>query len=849
MVQFLLNNISVLYEGDENRSLLNFLRLDKHLTATKDGCSGQGACGACTVEVDGKAKLACTTKMKSLNGATIFTMEGLPESVKNIIAETFVERGAVQCGFCSAGFIMRAKILLQENANPTRDEIQKAIRGNLCRCTGYKKIEEAIEISAKKLQNKNVSVEKVEGKVGESYPKYESFQTAVGERKFVDDLFFEGMLFGVLKFSEHPRAKILKIDFSKAEKVSGVHKIFSAKDILGKDTIGLIYRDWKFMIAEGEITNCISDVLAVVVAESEEIARKAANLIDVQYEILPAVTDVFEAMNDFIKVHPNKSNVLDVCKFQRGNLEEAKAKSKFISQGKYETQRIEHAFLECESAVAVPENHGIHLFSQGQGIYEDRRQVAEILNLSEEKVHVTLVANGGGFGGKEDLTVQGFASLCAFLLQKPVKVRLSRSESIRMHPKRHPVFMNIEIGADENGMLTFLTLRAAGDTGAYASVGTKVLERVAGHATGGYFVPNIDIEAKTLYTNNIPSGAMRGFGANQVVFALESCIDEVCEKGNFDRWQFRWNNALVDGLMTATGQKVVGVGIRKCLEALKEKFYSEKFTGIACGIKNSGIGNGMVDFCDVKIEIKNENEIILQHGWTEMGQGAFTIAQQVLFQETGIKPENVKVIVDTESNLKTGMTTSSRATVLLGNAIIDAAKKVNNDLKIKTLRELSGNIYFGNFKCDWTTKPGDTSKEIITHYSYGYAAQLCVLDEKGKIKTFLAAHDAGKVMNKTLFEGQVEGAVHMGIGYALTEELEMENGYLKSDKLKDCKILRSDETPEIVVIPVEVFDPVGPYGAKGVGEIGLVPTAAAVANALYQFDKIRRYRLPMKRGK
>ena len=421
---------------------------------------------------------------------------------------------------------------------------------------------------------------------------------------------------------------------------------------------------------------------------------------------------------------------------------------------------------------------------------------------------------------------------------------------MRMHPKRHPVSMDMKLTANKKGMLTGIQLYAVGDTGAYASVGDKVLERVAGHATGGYFVPNVDIEALTVYTNNIPCGAMRGFGANQVAFALETLVDELCEKGGFDRWKFRYDNALTEGLSTSTGQVLEkGVGIRASLEAVKDDFYSNKYTGLACAIKNSGVGNGMIDESKTIIRIEAENKIVIHHGWTEMGQGIHNMAIQSLCEETGLNAEFIDVVVDTSLEIPTGMTTSSRATALLGNAIIDAAKKINTDLKSNSLSDLVGKSYFGEFIVDWTTKPGDKTKKSITHYSYGYAAQLVVLNNDGSIQKVIAAHDAGKIMNPTLFEGQIEGAVHMGLGYAISEDFPMENGFPKSFKLRDTKVLRAHQLPEIVVKGVEVTDPVGPYGAKGVGEIGLVPTAAAVANAFYQFDKIRRYSLPLQKIK
>ena len=740
------------------------------------------------------------------------------------------------------------KAFLDKHPNPTREEIREAVSGNLCRCTGYKKIEEAIQYAGEALAKKEkLEIRKTKGKIGERHPKYEAYETATGKRPFVDDLFFDGMLYAALKFSDYPSAKVISINTGKAEKVPGVHRVFTAKDIPGEHKVGLIYQDWPVMIGEGEMTHYIGDVIAGVVADTEEIARQAAELIEVDYEVHKPVTDVFEAINSKA-IHPDRPNHFSTTQFTVGDPEKVRNRTKYIAKGHFETQRIEHGFLEKEAAVAMPDGEdGLILYSQSQGVYEDRRQVSMILGLPEEKVRVILVPNGGGFGGKEDLSIQGQTALFAWLMKKPVKLTLTRQESIRLHPKRHPVFMDMEVGADEHGKLTFLKLKAVGDTGAYASVGTKVLERVAGHAAGGYYIPNVEIEAKTVYTNNIPCGAMRGFGVPQVVFALESCIDDLCRQGGFDRWQFRYDNALTDGLATATGQKLTGTGIRACLEAVKEDFNNAKYAGIATAIKNSGVGNGMIDSSTVKIEIVSEKEVRLHHGWTEMGQGVHNMALQTLCEETGIDPEIIKVVVDTKAQVKTGMTTSSRATALVGLAVINAAKGLKEDLRTTGLGQLKGKVYKGEYICDWTTEPVSNVKEQITHYSYGYAAQVCILDGEGNISRIVAAHDGGKVMNPMLFEGQIEGGVHMGTGYALTEELPMKDGFLITDRMRDLGILRAHETPEIVVKPVEVADPVGPYGAKGIGEIGMVPTAAAIANALYTFDGVKRNRLPLKR--
>lgn len=848
MVKFNINGKEVEYNGDLNRSLLDYLRNDLHLTAAKDGCSGQGVCGACSIEIDGSIKMACRIKMADINGSTIYTLEGLPDNFREVISNHFAQKGAVQCGFCSPGMIMRARGLWLSNRSATRNDIIRAITPNLCRCTGYVKIVDAIQSAFDELNGKQVDTQKHEAKIGDRYPKYQAIETALGLRPFVDDMFVDGMLYGALRFSDHPKAKIVKVDISKALKVDGVVKVLTASDIPGDRYIGLIFQDWPVMIAEGEVTHYIGDVIASVVATSEKAAREAALLIDIEYEIYKPVTDMHEAAKpNSPQVHSNQSNVLETCTIKFGDIDKAFAEAAYVSSDIYETQRIEHAFLETETALALPVGDGVRIFSQGQGVYVDRKQIAKILNLPEEKVNVIQVQNGGGFGGKEDLTVQGHAALMCYIAKMPVKVHLTRDESIRMHPKRHPVWMKMSLACDAKGKFTALKLEAIGDTGAYASVGTKVMERVVGHATGGYTVPSVDISAKTVYTNNIPCGAMRGFGVPQVIFAMESCIDDLCRQGGFDRWQIRYDNALEDGAKTATGQELRGVGLKKTLLAVKEQFQSAKFAGIACGLKNTGVGNGMVDDSEVIIRIASPNKVEVHHGWTEMGQGVHTMAIQTLHQETGINPEIIDVIVDTTAGIPTGMTTSSRATALVANAIINATSELKKDLSEGSLEQLVGRTYRGKFVCDWTCKPGAKTYKPVIHFAYGYATQVAILNDEGKLAKVIAAHDAGKIMNQMLFEGQIEGAVHMGMGYALTEDLPMKDGFPVSFKFKDIGIIRANQMPEVEVIGIEEPDPIGPYGAKGIGEIGMVPTAAAIANALWAYDGTKKTRLPMMR--
>jgi selenium-dependent xanthine dehydrogenase len=848
-MQFTLNGNIKTYEGDPELPLLTYLREHEGITSPKDGCMPQAACGCCAVELNNKAVLSCIIPMEKVENGTVITTEGLGEYKQNVIANAFIEKSGVQCGFCTPGIVMQAKVLLDKNNNPTREEIENALTPNLCRCTGYKKIVDAVEYAAEAIRtNREIPEPKSDGKIGKNHPKYNGKNLALGWSKYVADLSFPGLLHAALKLSDHPRAKVLSINTKDAEKHPGVVKVITAKDLPAERHQGLIIPDWPLMVEEGEVTRYVGDVLAGVVAETEAIAREAVKLIKVEYKVLDPVSDPEEALFESSpKIH-SKGNLLSETKVDRGNVVDAFKNSAYVSEGTYYTQVIEHGYMEPECSIARPWNNGVEVYSQGQGVYEDRKQLVNLLGLPPEDVRVIFVPNGGGFGGKEDLSVQGHAAVFAYLLQKPVKVLLNRDESILMHPKRHPMKMKYKLGCDKAGKLTAIEADIIGDTGAYASVGMKVLERAAGHSSGPYHIPNVKVVSKAAYTNNLPCGAMRGFGVNQVAFAIEGCIDDLCEQGGFDRWQFRYDNALTEGDMTATGQLVNrGAGVRETLVAVKDVFQNAKYAGIACGMKNTGIGNGMRDEGKVKIEIISPSKVILHHGWTDMGQGVDTMAVQFFSHETGIDPSIIIVRVDTKEEASAGMTTASRATSIIGNSIANASVKLKEDLNTKSLNDLVGKVYEGEWVCNWTTKVGDDVKEIITHYSYSYATQVVVLDDDGEIDTVYAAHDAGKIINPALFEGQIEGSIHMGLGYAISEDLEQESSVPKSTRLRKCGILRAKQMPKMEIIGIEVPDPHGPYGVKGVGEIGLVPTAPAVAGAFYQYDGTRYYRLPIKK--
>jgi xanthine dehydrogenase molybdenum-binding subunit len=676
----------------------------------------------------------------------------------------------------------------------------------------------------------------------------------MGEKAYVADMNVDGMLHGAVALSRHPRARVLSIDVSTAIGMPGVERVVTADDVSGERYVGLIRNDWPVFVAEGEITRCVGDVLALVLADTRWHAHRAADALEaaVEFEVLAPVTDPIAALApDSPRVHEG-GNLLEVCAFSRGDVDEALATSAHVLEQTFVTQRVEHAFLEPEACLAMPAGDGgldaasLKVFSQGQGVHDDQLQIARVLCVAPETIAVELVTNGGAFGGKEDLSIQAQTALAAQLTGRPVRTVLTRDQSMRLHPKRHPITLHYTMGADEAGHLKAVRARIVGDTGAYASVGMKVLERAAGHSCGPYRVPAVDVEAKTVYTNNPPCGAMRGFGANQAAFAIEGMMDLLAEKVGVDGFDIRERNVLRPGDRFATGQRLTeSCGIRETLDAVRDVYKDARYAGIGCGIKNTGIGNGMDDSGRVLLRVVEDGRLEILTGYTEMGQGLYTVLRQVVTEEAGLEPELMSVRTASDPRVLCGMTTASRATALLTAATQIAARKLATDLETASLGQLTGREYHGEYVCDFTTKPGEETDDPVTHMTFSYATQVVILDDEGRLERVVAAHDVGRAINPLLCASQVEGSVHMGLGYALSEDFPCTDAVPDSLLLRDLGILKAKETPPIDVILVEVPDEVGGYGSKGVGEIGLVPTAGAVAGALHAYDGKRRFRLPM----
>ena len=855
----MLNGAARKFDVSADASLLELLRDHAGLTSPKDGCAPQGQCGACLALVDGHPKMSCAVPARAAAGKSVLTLEGVSADERRIYAEAFARTAGLQCGFCIPGIVLRMKSVLDASPDPTDEEIRRRLDPHLCRCTGYVKIVDAFHAAARLRRGEALEAPDGSGRVGTSLERVEARSLALGERPFVADLAFSGMLHGAVTLSPHARARVVRVDTTRAARHPGVMAIVTAKDVPGRRSYGLIVPDWPGFVAEGEETRCVGDVLAAVAAFDARTARAAAALVDVEYEVLAPVTDPDEALRPGAPRVGPEGNLLSRSVVRRGDAEAALAASAHVVEGTWRTQRIEHLYLETEACVAVPGDASgenprarLTLYTQGQGVFDDRRQVAAFLALPEDEVHVVLVPNGGAFGGKEDLSIQAQTALLARVTGKPVKLVLSREESMRLHPKRHPIRVHLRAGCDAEGRLTAVRARMVGDSGAYASVGAKVLERAAGHAAGPYRCANLDVEALAVYTNNPPCGAMRGFGANQAHFAIEGALDMLAGKVGLDGWEIRWRNALEVGDDWSTGQTLTAsVGLKKTLLAVKKVWDENRGrAGIACGIKNCGIGNGAEERGRARLVVEDDGRVTIYNGYTEMGQGLFTILVQCACETTGLPPSVFRARVDTRHPLSVGQTTASRATYLGGRAVVDAARKLRADLDAgKTLAGLAGTVYAGEILSNDTVAPGTDpppGRPVKLHPAFGFATQVVVLDDAGRVKRVVAAHDVGRAINPKLCAGQIEGAVHMGLGYALTEEMVCVDGMPATFRIRDMGVLRAQDMPEVEVILVEDAQPDGPFGAKGVGEIGLVPTAPAVASALFAFDGVRRFTLPMK---
>ena len=837
------------YESAEDKKLLSFLRDDLHLTAAKDGCS-EGVCGTCTVLVDGAKVKACVMPLSKLQGKSIVTVEGIAPEEMAVYEHCFAQAGAVQCGFCIPGMIISAKSLLDVNLNPTREDVKKAIKGNLCRCTGYKKIEEAILMAAEFFrEGKPIPAAPEKLHMDQQAQRIDAKEKVNGSGLFADDLQIDDMVYAKPVYSKYPRALINRVDASKARSHPDCLAVLLREDVPCNKT-GHIKQDWDVIMGEGDITRYVGNVLAVVVSADKSKLEELCSLVEVDYTELTPITNPFDALKgDAPLIHPD-GNIMSRANLVRGNADEAIKNSKYVVTRKYKTSWQEHGFMEPECCVAMPEGEdGLLIYTTSQSIYDVQRECAQILQIPREKVHCRAPLVGGGFGGKEDMSVQQYAALAAWKLKKPVKVKYTRQESLDYHVKRHPMEMEFTTACDENGKLTAMKGIIIADTGAYASLGGPVLHRACTHAAGPYNYQNVDIFGMSVYTNNVVSGAFRGFGVTQSCFATEMNINLLAEMVGIDPWEFRRRNVIKPGDVLPNGQTAdANTNMAACLDALKDVYYSGgPYVGIACGFKNSGTGMGKQDIGRVLLSVE-QGKVHIRTSASCMGQGIGQMCLTEICHVTELSPacfvfENA----DTVRTPDSGTSTASRQTVMTGEAARRAGEKLRLALdEGKSLEELEGREFYGEFSA--ITDPlGAIKENPISHISYSYGAQAIVLNEEGRIVKAVSAFDVGTPVNIQSVEGQIEGGMLMGIGYGVTEKFECVDGYPKS-KFGTIGFMRATEAPELEVIlcrPAEEDKLPYSLGAKGCGELCMIPTAPACAHAYYRYDGQFRQQLPL----
>jgi len=868
-------------------TLLRYLRQELRLTGARQACDDEGTCGACTVIVDGQATPACQLRLGDLSGRTVQTIEGLAaEGTLHPLQQTFVLHRVMQCGFCTPAQILAAKALLDAHPNPTDEQIKEALRGVICRCSGGFRAIRAVQQAAAFLRGEAT----IEWTEQIAAAERVAVSKATGAIKYTDDLTFDEMLYGQAKRSDYPHARIKRVDVSQAEAVPGVVAVLTAKDVPGRNAYGLLTPDQPVLC--DEVVRMVGDALALVVAETPEAAQAAVEKVQVEYEPLPALTTPQAALApDAPQLHPH-GNVLCHVKIRKGDVAQGFAQADVIIEGDYYTPFSEHGFLDLECSIGRPEGDGVVVHCGSQGPPFDREQVAAALGLPEEKVRIAHVPVGGAYGGKEDVSAQVLAALAAYLLQRPVKVRFSRAESLRAHHKRHAQFMHYKTGATRDGRVVALEATLYGDTGAYASTGEAVMFRSATFAAGPYEVPHVKVDAYAVHTNNITCGAFRGFGSPQPTFAAELQMEKMARALGIDSFTFRQINALALGKMTITGHVLtpdVGDGIRQCLTAVRRAIEATPRpdlgpnvkigVGVAGSYKNVGLGGGIPDEAGARISLQRDGTFLLQTGAVDLGQGASEAMVIIAAETLGVARARIHLLMgDTRRDPPGGMTTASRQTFVSGNATRLAGQRLRRQMwdyvseefhlapewivlrddwftdvrdgrALISLAELGGRESFvaealyeapaTNPIPEWAAPvPTEEEMKLKLHFAYSFGAQaaMVAVDETtGQVRVLkvVAAHDAGRAISRSGVETQIEGGVVQGMGYALSERFHMKEGRPGVTTFEGLGLPTTPDVPDIESIIIEEPHPDGPLGAKGMGELPLTPTAPAIVNAIY----------------
>jgi len=867
-INFILNGAPRRVISDPQKSLLKVIREDLRLTGTKDGCSA-GHCGTCAVQVDGEVVLSCRYPVAKAQGKEVMTIEGIG-TLKNPhpLQLAFAKTGAIQCGFCTPGMIVRAKSILDKNLNPSRNEIKRALQPHICRCTGYQKIFEAIELAASYLHGERKSIElKLAGKetIGQPVTRPDALEKATGTTLYAADIAVDGCAYMKILRSHHHHAKIVHIDKKEAEVLPGVITVLTAEDVKGTNILKMAGDDQPILC--GNKVRFIGDPVAAVVASSEEIASYALEKIEVTYEPLESVLTPEEALKEgAIKVHDDRSNLFFEQPIIHGDVKKGFSESDIVLEKNYFTQTVEHAYLENDAGVAyIHENGQLIIMSASQNIHAHRKTIAEAIGLSLDKVRVIQTPTGGAFGGKLDVSVGGILGLATLKLNRPVKLVYTRSETFAATPKRHPFFMKVKVGAKKDGTLMALDFDLTADGGAYKSFSNSVTQRGIIHSQGPYRFPNAHAYGKAVYTNTAFKGAMRGFGAPQVAFAIESILDELAVELKMDPLALRMKNGFVKGDTTICGQVLDhAIGFQECMETLKplyEKALKEANANTTIEIKR-GVGLGGVwfgpgrsapDQSEAWAELLPDDMLQIWIAASDMGQGTDTMFWQIAAETMGFPLEKVKVFTtDTEITPDGNFSAGSRQTYVSGRAVqmaVEELKKAMDEKSVKTYGEMKAKGLPTLYKAvnkPVTSRPDPKTGQGVPWETYSFGmqmAEVAVEVKTGKVDVLkiTSVHDLGTVINIQNVEGQLHGGMYMGLGFALTEEFV----YTKTDSFAKFRVPRAKDMPEMKVITLNIPRVKGPFGASGTAEYADVPTAPAIANAIYNACGVRVRDLPI----
>ncbi|HEU4943377.1 MAG TPA: molybdopterin cofactor-binding domain-containing protein [Gaiellaceae bacterium] len=819
-------------------SLLTLLRDELGLTGSKNACE-EGECGSCSVWLDGELACACLVPAVQADGRDVRTIEALAEhGVLHPVQEAFLDAGAVQCGFCTPGAVVAAADLLERDRSPGDRAIRDGLAGNLCRCTGYQKLLEAVHLAAGRGEHADAALL---GGVGESARRVDGAPKVTGAFEYATDLSADGMAWGATVRSPHASARIRSIDTTDATRSPGVLAVLTADDLPGKTTYGLEFADQPVLAAD--VVRHEGEAVALVAAETREEARRGAELVEVDYEPLPAVTDMEQALEPGAPQVHEYGNVLRHVHIVHGDPDESEAE--VWAEGYYETAMQDQAPLGPEGGLAVPAaDGGVDLRVNTQWLHVDRQQIAPCLGLPEEEVRITLAGVGGAFGSREDVHVQIHACLLALRTGRPVKMAYGREESFHGHVHRHPSRTWIRYGATRDGRIVAADVRLLLDGGAYASSSPAVLANASTFAAGPYDIPNVRIEGTAVYTNNPPCGAMRGFGAPQVCFAYESALDELAAKLGIDPVELRLRNAVRPGSVLPTGQVLSGSApvaevIDRCaaipLPADAAPEGSTRGIGFALGFKNVAYSEGFDDSAEATVTLRSGPdglEAEVRTAAVDVGQGLDTVVAQIVRTELGV--ERVTILPASTEVGSAGSSSASRQTTMTGAAVQGACRELLDGLdRIPPAEPITRTVTYHHRP----TTGFDEDGQGDIHVALSFAAERAVVDvdeELGlaRVVQIAAVQDAGHVVNPQAAKGQIEGGTAIGLGLALMEELKLEDGRIRNPSLTDYLIPTVLDLPPVISAFVEEPEPGAPYGVKGIGEHATIVATPAIVSAL-----------------